>query len=111
MHMLSTILASIALFVACGALIYATASVRYLAKKNARSISLAKIAHLESEYTALLDSVTVLQTSIRKMVSRDTMRQRRDKSNGLAYENGEPTNPEEWYTWARKTYLNKQKGN
>lgn len=108
MHTLSTILAAMALLVACGAFYYAVQALQYLQDNNARSASLAKIAMLDAEFTDLVDSVSVLQTTMRKLSSRDTMRARREKANGVKLDTDEPTDPEEWYKWARKKHLASQ---
>ena len=63
---------------------YVVGAVQLLQSQNKRSVSLAKLAELESTLTELLDSYESLRESHRKLRSRITMRQNRAKRGNSA---------------------------
>lgn len=110
--MLFTILAVSALVVACGALFFSYAALRYVRENTARSISLRKVVALESEMTDIVEAIDSMRKSMHKIRSRINMREKRKQDgDGLPLPNGEPTDPDEWYVWARNRYLHNQRSN
>lgn len=77
--MLSTVTAIIAFIFSLVALVYSIASVRTVAKRNARSISLKEIAILSGEVTDLKDAYASLLAQHKRLRSRIGMRENRDR--------------------------------
>jgi len=102
--MLSVILAGTALFIAICALILSWYAYKYTRQKSVRAISLRRMMKMEAEMTDITDMISSLRTSMHKLRSRIQMRDR-NSGNSLPNDDNEPTDPEEWYRWARKKYL------
>ena len=70
------------------------------------------MTRLESEMTEITDALHSVREAMHKMRSRQNMKILRDeRANGqLPYNDGEPTDPEAWYRWARAKYINPTKG-
>ena len=70
---------------------YVQGAVQMLQTQNKRSVSLAKLAEVESTLTELSDSYEALLASHRKLRSRITMRANREKrANGAESDDGSP---------------------
>lgn len=103
---MSTFYPQIALALSMAALVFSFFAVRFTKKKNARSLSLARMTKLEAEMTEVLDALQAVRASMHKLRSRVGMRERREREkNGHDWETGEPSDPEEWYRWARRKYI------
>jgi len=85
---IAVFLSSGAIYIAAKARQYANDCVLWVQQSNKRSVSLAKLAELETQLTELTDSYSALMGSHRKLRSRISMREKRarDASNGLDLE-------------------------
>ena len=82
--------------------IYARNAVHYIETQNKRSVSLAKIAEVESSLTELLDSYDSLLKSHKKLRSRIGMREVREKRK---LEDDPPMSTEGKEQWKREMRL------
>lgn len=111
--MITNILSVTALILSSCAVFFAVLALRDTHKKSVRAISLRRMLKLEAEMTDMTDAIASMRGSLAKLRSRISMRQLREERGTeqiLEYENGEPTDPDDWYKWARRKHLVTQKG-
>lgn len=106
--MLSTIVAAAALIASVISVVIALVALSITKKKSVRSISLRRMTLLEAEMTEITDSLAAVRAAMHKIRSRQNMaalRSERGTAQTTGYENGEPTDPDAWYKWARAKHL------
>ena len=111
MNMLSTVISLFALVFAVVAVMYAISAVKFVRTYNKKSVALAKLAELEAELTDQADAISQVNSSLKKLRSRITMRQRREDESNSSDVPDASKDPEAWKQHMRQQIHMKRFGN